>query len=246
MRKPIIGIVAPRTVNEKRPFKNVTKFVNNYPKMIIDAGGIPIGLLFPGGKFDESVAKLCDGFLIQGGADIESTGINIIKYASENKKPVLGICLGMQTMAAYEWVINKIGSDVSYDDIDNYYSHEYENEILKYYPGHNKFDPFYFDSIELSKHDVILDDCSQLYKIFKKKIIDMPSIHNQIVKDEIIGNFFKVTGRSSDGIIEVIESTDPNLWIIGVQFHPELEYDNLKLFTNLINESANRGEFDNN
>ncbi len=242
MKKPIIGVIAPRIIVEDRPFRSSTSFVNNYPKRIAKAGGIPIGLLFSDGRFNLEEAELCDGFVIQGGADIESTGINIINYAIKNNKPVLGVCLGMQTMAAYEWIVNKLGENPAYEKVDDFYEHKYEDEILNYYSGHNEVDPFYLTSIQKAKHDVLLDKESKLYRIFNNDVISMPSLHKQIVIDDVISNgkYFKVAGRSKDGIIEALESIDPNLWLVGVQFHPELEKENLELFKSLIKEAAKR------
>ena len=90
MSKPIIGMISPRTINDDSPFKNYTKFVNTYPQMIIKAGGIPIGIVFPDGKFNNEYMDLCDGFIFQGGPTIESSHICAIHYALEKNKPILG------------------------------------------------------------------------------------------------------------------------------------------------------------
>jgi putative glutamine amidotransferase len=31
----------------------------------------------------------------------------------------------------------------------------------------------------------------------------------------------RVVGRAEDGVVEAVESADPDRWIIGVQYHPE-------------------------
>ncbi len=242
MQKPIIGIVAPRVEVQDRPFQSYTRFINNYPNMIVQAGGLPIGLLFYDGKFNLDEAELCDGFVIQGGSDIESTGLNIINYAIKTDKPVLGICLGMQTMAGYEWIVNKLGENPAYKEIDDFYKHEYEDDILCYHESHDRVDPFYMTRLQNTKHDVLLDKESVLYKIFNNDVISMPSLHKQAVIDDIISNgkYFKVTGKSRDGVIEVLESNDPNLWLLGVQFHPELEEKNLGIFKFLIKRAGKR------
>ena len=58
MQKPIIGMISPRTTKEDKPFDNYTKFINTYPNRIIEAGGIPIGLIFPNGKFNVEKSSL--------------------------------------------------------------------------------------------------------------------------------------------------------------------------------------------
>ena len=51
---------------------------------------------------------------------------------------------------------------------------------------------------------------------------------------------FKVTGKSKDGTIEAIEGLDTNHFIVGVQFHPELEKQNNILFKRLVKEARKK------
>lgn len=53
------------------------------------------------GLFPGSDLSICDGFFIQGGKDIDPWFYDVIKYAINNKKPILGICLGCQTLGTY-------------------------------------------------------------------------------------------------------------------------------------------------
>ena len=234
--KPIIGIIGPKKTNEERPFLNYIEFNKNIYKRISEVGGIPLGLIFPDEKFIKEEADLCDGFVIQGGVNVASPAIDIIKYAFETKKPVLGICLGMQTIAGYEWILTKLNNP-SYKEIDDYYNKELESEFLHPVKDHNKMDPFYGKDIEKTKHEISLQD--GIVKNMFGEIIKMPSLHNSKVDEKIIENSknFKITGRSDDGVIEVLESTDDNYWIVGVQFHPELEKQNNKIFEELIKKA---------
>ncbi len=235
MRKPIIGIVAPRIVNDDRPYMTYSKVVDNYSKRVLEAGGIPIGMFFPEGKFNTLSLLLCDGILITGGPHVSSYHINVINYAIKNKIPVLGICLGMQVMAGYEWIINKI-DNLSYDEIEKFYKPEYEREFTKRVKNHNNIDPFYFSLVNKSKHTVLLED-SKLKNIYNKNKLYVPSIHNNAVLDNF--NNFKIVGKAYDGTIEAIEYKG-NIWMIGVQFHPELEEENISLFKEFINEASKR------
>ena len=239
MSKPVIGMISPRSVEEDRPFNNYTKFVNTYPKRIIEAGGVPIGIVFPDGKFEIEEVELCDGFILQGGPILESGQINTIKYAIDKKKPMLGICLGMQTMAGYNWVNNELGDVQTYEEIDNFFKPEHEDYFLEKREGHNELNPFYLSQIEKSKHNVTIDKDSRLYRIYEKELISVPSLHGYVVKDNAFegSELFKVVGKSDDGTIEAIESLNPNHFMIGVQFHPELEDENNDLFKKLINEA---------
>ena len=235
MRKPIIGIVTPRIVNNDRPYMTYNKVVDNYSKRIIESGGIPIGIFFPEGKFNTLSLDLCEGILITGGPHMSSYHLNVINYAIKNKIPVLGICLGLQVMAGYEWVIQKI-KNPSYVEIEKFYKPEYEKYFTKKVDSHNNVDPFYLSEVDRSKHTVILED-SKLEKIYNKDKLYVPSIHHNAVLD--VFQKFKITGRAYDNNIEVIEYKK-DIWIVGVQFHPELEEENIVLFKTFIDEATKK------
>ncbi len=50
--------------------------------------------------YDISLIKMCDGFILPGG-DFKTIDFLIIKYAYEFDIPLLGICLGMQSIGEY-------------------------------------------------------------------------------------------------------------------------------------------------
>ena len=63
----------------------------------------------------------------------------------------------------------------------------------------------------------------------------MPSVHGFIIKEGVFENSdFEIVGRSEDGVIEAVEGLEG--FKIGVQFHPEIEKDNYKLFEKLVLE----------
>lgn len=235
MKKTVIGILAPRRVNLDDPFECQSRFVDNYPKRVMEAGGTPIGLLFPDEVFDEEEMKMCDGLIIQGGPHLGSSHICALHYAYKHKMPVLGVCLGMQTMGGYEWFFKKHLGQIDYNIISKDFDYIDENNYLYDVSDHDKVDPFDLKDIEKAKHKVFIDESSRLYDIYKTSILNMPSLHKSVVKKELFDDskIFKITGLSDDGVVEVIESLD-DWWCIGVQFHPELEKDNLKLFEKFI------------
>lgn len=228
--KKVIGILAPTRNNDVDSFDNAIICPVNYLKWINEVNCIPLGLFFLKGKFNEEIADLCDAFIITGGKDVESVGINLVHYAIKNNKPLLGICLGMQTMAAYEWVIDRLGDNATYEEIDNFYDDKYIPEYLDDVVGHDNVEPFEISKIEHSKHDVLIaDNNSYLYDIFKSNVINMPSLHKQKIKKDFNMNRFKVVAKSPDDVVEAIEYNGEN-FILGVQFHPELEENNIKIF----------------
>ncbi len=64
----------------------------------------------------------------------------------------------------------------------------------------------------------ITDESSHLYKILKKKEIEVNSWHHQGVKD--VGKDLKVVAAAPDGIIEALEIPSAS-FVLAVQFHPE-------------------------
>lgn len=240
MNKPIIGIISSRS-EDSNPFLTKTSFNETYVKRIIEAGGIPIGIIFPNDEFNTDVLDLCDGFVMQGGLNIYSSNINTVHYAFLNKKPILGICMGFQTMAGYEYLRSKYGM-FTYKDVSSFFKPEDEVDFIEKKTGHDELNPFCLSKIEKSKHMVLLDKNSKLANIFEKTYLNMPSVHSWCVKDDVFvkNTIYKVVGRSEDDNIEAIESVTSNWWAIGVQFHPELEEDNLDLFKSLVNEAKRR------
>ena len=242
MEKPIIGIISSRVETEDGPFMTKTSYNETYPKRIIEAGGIPVGVIFPNNEFNTDVLDICDGFVLQGGSTIYSSNINTVHYALQKEKPILGICMGFQTMLGYEWVRSEFGDRVpTYGEISDFFKPEDEVNFIEKRAGHNNLDPFYLSKIEKSKHGVLLSRESNLARIFNSTYVEVPSVHGWCALDRVLeGNkshLFKVVGRSNDGNMEAIESTVPDWWATGVQFHPELEEENLPLFENLVFEA---------
>lgn len=89
--KPIIGIIM--RLDDSRSF--LKNEVLNY---VIQSGGIPIGI-YQSKNITNEIITLCDGFIFQGGDEFTKYDLDLMKKLVEIKKCVLGICLGMQTMA---------------------------------------------------------------------------------------------------------------------------------------------------
>ena len=234
MKKPIIGIIAPRVSESNRPFHCFTKVIDNYARRIINAGGVPIGISFPDG-FDTITLDICDGLIFQGASIIDETYIKSVDYALKKEIPVLAICAGVQALAGYEYLKQ---NDLSLNTLCD------EKNYLTAIKGHRLLEAIYLNQIDKVKHAVYLKPDSKLFDTFKRETIDEPSIHNYAILDSLFpndeGKYFKVTGRAEDGTIEVLESKNPNLWIIGVQFHPEIEDNNQVLFDRLIDEAKRK------
>lgn len=87
-----------------------------------------------------------------------------------------------------------------------------------------------------NKHLVILEEGSKLFDIYKKNELNVTTSHHQAVKD--VGNKLKVVARAQDGVVEAVE-LDDSRFLIGVQWHPEREYEQSKcLFDEFVRACA--------
>ena len=242
MNKPIIGVITYRNLGENdRPYSDHIKMQSVYYNYIYEMGAIPIGISFPYGKFKKDALKLCDGFLFTGGQLIESYQLEVVHYAIKTKKPMLGVCNGLQTFGAYDYLRKKLNYKIDYKKIEEFNNSKKEINYMKKVDNHNKLNPFYLSKIDEVKHKVYLDKNSRIYNIYKKNIIDEPSLHEYALKNDIFDDksLFKVTGIYNDDI-EVIEYKKDDYFALGVQFHIELENQNKKLFKEFIDSCKKR------
>lgn len=72
---------------------------------------------------------------------------------------------------------------------------------------------------EISMHDVQLDPHTLLNDSSHPRRVRVRSYHHQAI-DRLAENL-RVTGKSSDGVIEVVEGKSPSRFLLGVQWHPE-------------------------
>ena len=68
-------------------------------------------------------------------------------------------------------------------------------------------------------HEVKIEPDSLIAKAVGAEHVTVNSFHHQSVKR--VADGMRVTARSPDGVIEGIESTDEDWWVMGVQWHPE-------------------------
>ncbi len=211
-KRPVIGISAPSVGQE-------ISLDSAYVEAIQQSGGVP--LLLPMTESNERVAEmidLIDGLVLTGGEDLDPALYNepphqyletvhherdrfdilLLKTAVSRRLPILGICRGHQLINVY------FGGSL-YQDLRS----QKKEAILHRQQNVNQNYPW---------HDAEIDKNSRLYQIMGTSKIRVNSIHHQAVK--IMVNDFKPAARSSDGVIEAIES-DKYPMILSVQWHPE-------------------------
>ena len=123
----------------------------------------------------------------------------IVRYAYDSGKPILGICRGMQIM-------NVALGGTLYQDIS---LREDNNDIEI---NHAQFD----DRLNHT-HTLHLSRSGLMHKIIGESEIGVNSIHKQAVKE--IGNGLAVCAMAPDGVIEGIYAPG-HKFMLGIQFHP--------------------------
>ena len=163
--KPWIGIITRPTYSESNhPIEVIYSAIKN---AIINHDGIPISIIPTTTKLEEytsnnlkdnlELIKKCQGIILQGGDDFYPYDLKIVEYLKKENIPVLGICLGMQTIAYLE------------------------NGILERHKN-----PMHDQPNQKYTHKVMIDPNSKLYQILKKEIINVNSRHKEtIIKTDL-------------------------------------------------------------
>ena len=225
--KPVIGITANYDDGK-------SMLAEGYYKKVVAAGGVPL-LIPPMDDTDTIINTLdrIDGLILSGGGDYNPLfcgeepsprlhSINgerdlpellITRLAYNRQIPMMGICRGIQTLAM------ALGGTVRQDIGDT------EGLIKHSQDAHRK----------VPTHSVSVCNDSVLHHIYGSRTLYVNSFHHQAVGEP--GDKFRVVARSSDGVVEAMESTEMKS-IIGVQWHPECIDDGLPLFKWLVAEAA--------
>ena len=247
--KPIIGVTVNNYfhsepfVEDKLGFMGQEWHVvaHDYIRELELAGAVP--MLIPIYRENKDVSRIidvCDGILVTGGRNTDpryygekfSPAISSVnpwrdeweillcqKLLKESTIPVLGICRGIQ-------ILNVSAGGTLYRDVVEG-GKDYHASCFKM-PA---FQP---------SHTVHLEKDSRIYQIFNEEEIETNSFHTMGVKD--VGAGLKVAGRTSDGLVEVIEQDKKDRFFIAMQFHPEMMAPRFtkfrKIFTSFVDASA--------
>ena len=233
--KKIVGIVPYANLfKDENIYHNEYIFGNNYMNRINECGGLASGILPADGYIDEENLQMYDCFVITGGDKTAPYHLQVIDYALKADKPLLGVCLGMQSLYIY-FALKEEKENTNYTGtILDLFEDKLKNgkdNFLDSVDGHMKLKEVTKDNLDLSKHFITLDKSSVLYEIYKKERINMISLHRFKIKPN--NYYLKVTGVANDGTIEAVEYNKKTL---GVQFHPENEKENDILFKYIIEQ----------
>lgn len=213
----IIGILPPAVLFEDdMPHHDLYTFANPYAARIA-RHALPIGLLPVDGHLAEDALSLCDAFLLAGGKKIWPYHLQTIDHAVRLRKPTLGICLGMQAIAAYFQVLahqNATGGGIleCFADMKRagfLFNHSVENHYLENVTR---------DGASRSRHPVAIRAGSRLHQAAGTACAQAVSLHAYQIAPPAPG--LSVTATAPDGAIEGIEHDG---FLVGVQFHPEVD-----------------------
>lgn len=226
MHQPVIGLTA--------NYENIDATLRDrYYKQVIAAGGTPV-IIPPVADSTVIINTLehLDGLILTGGGDHnplwmgeepsprlhninqerDAAELMLVRLAFNRQIPMLGICRGIQTLAI------ALGGKV-YQDI---------KQMVKHSQDADRSEPTH--SVEIKKD-------STLYHIYNSEKILVNSFHHQAVSEP--GRHMRIIAKSTDGIIEAIESNEYKQ-ILGVQWHPEwLGEEGGKIFQWLVNQAGN-------
>lgn len=215
--QPIIGVAA----NEKRDAGNdmghmaISYNPSGYIKAVQLVGGLPVMLPIGDPMSAKRYVAMIDKLVLAGGQNvapefygevetIQSTDYNrerdafeiaLINEAIKQNKPIIGVCRGMQLVNV------ALGGSLN-QHISNHWQ---ETPMTQ------------------TSHDVIIDKHSPLDAIYGRKA-HVNSFHRQSLKK--IAPQLDVIARSlDDHIVEAVQSNDPNLRFLGVQWHPDFMYN---------------------
>lgn len=121
--KPIIGIISREYRSETN--KKINIVYNDIISSVIKSNGIPIGI--PCNEDITNYINICNGFILQGGDDIDKHNLKSIKTLKEKNIPTLGICLGMQEMFYHKNLI-----DIPNHQINNLHEIKINKDTLLY------------------------------------------------------------------------------------------------------------------
>ncbi|MFY9792473.1 MAG: gamma-glutamyl-gamma-aminobutyrate hydrolase family protein [Candidatus Sulfotelmatobacter sp.] len=223
---PRIAIPLPHSSDPEYAERSIPQ----YEHAVKLAGGEPVRV--PLDRPPAEIMKIierCDGILLPGSkADVDPANFGasrsshtaaadpprdtvdniLLQDAYKMRKPILGICYGLQSLNVYRSgsLIQHIPDFLS-EDMRTRVDHEAGKNVAV-------------------AHDVELAEGSKLASILSLDSLVLPvnSSHHQSA--DAIGDGLRVSAHCiDDGIVEALEGTAPDHFVLAVQWHPERSVD---------------------
>jgi putative glutamine amidotransferase len=220
--RPLIGITTRLDIAQ-----NTFYLRRYYAEAISAAGGTPVYIPLIGREALSALANRLDGLLLSGSnSDLDpalygqepkprlgpvvderdSTDLLMLELTEARRVPVLGICFGMQSLN-----VSRGGSLIQ--DLQS----EVEGALK-----HEQDAPY-----DRTSHAIRIESDSLLARLAGGTDARVNSTHHQALGE--VGINLRVVARAADGVIEAVEDTRPDRFVLGVQWHPEYGWEKNEL-----------------
>jgi putative glutamine amidotransferase len=230
--KPLIGLTCRWDEEKGRDY-----LPSEYAEAVAAAGGVPVLIPLVPNSAPELTKRL-DAVVLTGSAgDVDpqrygrqrhpevttvhpqrdATDFAVLDQAFREKKPVLGICFGMQSLNVY------LGGALV----------QHIPAIIPNAVEHNRD----------VRHDVQIESATALADWADNTArVNVNSSHHQAVEKP--GRSLRVAAVALDGVIEAVEGTEPDHFVVAVQWHPERIWKDeplsARLFAELVGAAIRR------
>jgi len=235
VRRPVIAVSAGRDL-PLRP--SALRLAESYVRTLTSSGAVPV-VLVPGldAAAVRQVLGTVDGLLLPGGVgaadphprhfgedvrpetvvdeDLDALEITAIDCAAASGMPVLGVCRGCQILNV------ALGGSLIQHLEPGPVNHLQD---LRSHP---------------EAHELRLEPGSRLAELSGTQLLRVNSLHHQAIARTAPA--LRVVGAAEDGVVEAVEATDRERWIVGVQYHPEELTDrpaHRRLFDDFVSHCA--------
>ena len=227
--RPRIGITMRLEVETNRFY-----LARYYSEAVEAAGGIPVNIpLIPRPDFIRHIMADLDGLLLPGSnsdvdplrygrephpqlgavhAEKDETDLLALVEVEERAMPLFAICFGAQ-------VLNVSRGGTLIQDIVSQHA-----DAIKHEQGAPR---------DRHSHRVRLLEDSRLGQLAKAETAPVNSHHHQAI--ETLGRELVATAWAPDGIVEALEDPRGDRFVVGVQWHPELGWEQDDLSQALFN-----------
>jgi len=234
-RRPVVGLTTYLEQAKQGVWDVRAAFLpEQYFDAVTASGGIAVLLPPQSGPDAAAPAVLdgLDGLILTGGLDVDPSlygaerhpltdparperdawELALFRGAEERRMPVLAICRGLQ-------LVNVARGGTLHQHLPEALGTE------RYRVGGGVF----------ATNEVAVQDGSRLAELVGDGPIEVHSYHHQGV--DRLGDGLVVTARTDDGLVQAVES-DGDGYLVGVQWHPEENREDRRLFAGLVAEAS--------
>lgn len=244
--RPLIGIATQTQEAVPGQLPRCWIMSQKYVQVLASLGAVPwlIPLLPDDEQTNREIYERLDGVFLTGGVDVDpsqygeekhpkcghtdpdrdAVELMLVRWAIEDKKPVLAVCRGFQ-------VLNVACGGTLFQDVGSQFPHAIKHDHFPTASG----DP----TRDYLAHDVRVDPKTRLGKFVGAEQVLVNSMHHQGIKK--LAPTLTPSAWAPDGLIEGVEGSSNGQYLVAVQWHPEelTAMDGMRrLFTEFLAASA--------